>query len=90
MSAARIADERAELGELVRRLPDSDLAAAKRVLQSFLVDPVWLAIEAAAPEDEELSPEERTALELSDTPAERRQSIPHSEILREFGLEEAN
>ena len=57
------ATTRKELLELAARVPDEELPTAKRMLLSLLVDPMWLSIESARVEQEELTPEARAALD---------------------------
>jgi len=77
---------RSELHELLDRIPEQEIAAAREYLRS-LVSPVKKALLEATPDDEPLSAHERAAL----TEAARRQrhgeaAVGHDEILAEFGL----
>lgn len=86
--AASTDSDRAELHELLDHIPLSDVPTARKFLQT-LVNPVWLAMLMAPPEDEPLSETEKAALEAADQREQRGESlIPHEEILREFGLTE--
>ena len=77
---------RQELHTLLDRLPESGIPAARDYLRT-LVDPVESALAAAPDDDEPLSEHERTAIEAAGGRRERHEpSIPHGEVLREFGL----
>jgi hypothetical protein len=78
--------ERRELHELVDRLPDPELPAAKRMLQSLLADPLWLSLLTARPDDEPYTEEQQRQDSEAQAAIERGEGIPHEEILREFGL----
>ena len=74
---------REELHKLVDHIPESDVAAARKILRA-LADPVWQSILAAPIDDE---PE--TELERAEVDAARGESgsgISHEEVLREFGV----
>lgn len=81
---------REELHILLDRIPDSDIATARKILRA-LADPVQLALLNAPPDDEPLSAHEQGA---SDSDQRRRQAgappISHEELLRELGFSEAN
>ena len=86
MGQASIDTDRTELHQLLDHIPASDLPTARKILQA-LVDPVWLAMLTAPPDDEPLSDAEKAGLEAADQREQRGESlIPHEEILREFGL----
>ena len=72
---------REDLAEF-RRLIAADVA---RLLAAALHDPGWLASLAAAPvDDEPETDDERRAVQAAREDA--APSIPHNEVLREFGL----
>ena len=79
------ATTRKELLELVARVPDEELPTAKRMLLSLLVDPMWLSIESARVEQEELTPEARAALGEARMSLEGGEGLSHEEIVGEFG-----
>lgn len=79
--------EQKQLVELAARILPQDVAVAKRMLESLLVDPFWLALRAESPEDEPPSPEEQAAIEEARESVRRGEPLtPHEEVLREFGL----
>jgi hypothetical protein len=47
---------------LSAREPTADLPIARRLLQPLIVDPLWLSLETAPLDDEELTPEDAAAL----------------------------
>ena len=89
MQLNALTPQQQQLVELASRVPEDQVPAAKRMLQSLIVDPFWLSLQAAPYDDEPLTPEEEVAVEAA------RESIrlgepllPHEDIMREFGLNE--
>jgi hypothetical protein len=78
--------EHQQLLELASRVPEEQIPTAKRLLEALIVDPVWLALATAPPEDEELRPEVIASIEEARASIARGEGIPHEEILREFGI----
>ncbi|MCU1334551.1 MAG: hypothetical protein JWO19_132 [Bryobacterales bacterium] len=77
---------RSELHQLLDRIPDQEIDAARNYLRS-LVDPVEAALLTASEDDEPLSAHERAALAEAERRQRRGESvISHDEILGEFGL----
>lgn len=72
--------------ELAARVPEADIAAARRILQALIVDPSWLSLQAAPFDDEELTPEAIESLEEAQASFARGETTPHEEIMREFGF----
>ena len=83
---ASASEGREELLDLVRRLPDEDVPTAKRLLQALIVDPLWLSLQAAPVEEEELSDSAIESLRRGRDELERGKTVSHEEVLREFGL----
>ena len=81
-----ISEEREELLQLARRVPDEDLRAAKRLLQALIVDPLWLSIQTAPVEDEELSESCIESLRRGREELDRGETVSHEDVKREFGL----
>jgi len=69
---------------LAERLSPEQLEAAIRFMQSLLADPVALSLLTAPPDDEPETEDERRAVEAARN--DPSPTIPHEEILREFGL----
>ena len=70
---------------LLDMLPDEKLNAVFTLLK-VMVEPLSRSLERAAIEKKDLSPETAAALERARASLARGESIPHDEILREFGL----
>ena len=79
--------EQEQLVELATRVPTADIPTAKRLLEALIVDPLWLALESAPYDDEELTPEDEAALAAAEAAFSRGETTPHEEIRREFGIE---
>jgi hypothetical protein len=79
--------EQKQLVELATRVPAADIPTAKRVLEALIVDPIWLAMESAPFDDEEVTDADVAALAEAETVFSRGETTPHEEILREFGIE---
>jgi hypothetical protein len=75
-----------QLVELAARVPAADVPTARRVLQALIVDPLWLSLQTAPLDDEELTAEDIASIEESQASFARGEAIPHEEIMREFGL----
>lgn len=78
--------EHQQLLELASRIPEEQIPTAKRLLEALIVDPLWLALATAPPDDEELKPEVVASIEEARASIARGEGIPHEEILREFGV----
>jgi hypothetical protein len=78
-----IGNEKKQAHELIERLPPTKLSAVVGLLEAML-DPAALA--NAPVEEEEITPETAAALDRARESLARGESIPHEEILREFGL----
>ena len=79
--------EQQEQAELAKRVPANEIPAAKRVLQALIVDPLWLSLQSAPYDDEELTPETIASIAEAEASLARGEGIPHEELLRELGLE---
>ena len=76
-----------QLVELATRVPAADIPTARRVLEALIVDPIWLALESAPYDDEEVTPEDEAALAEAEVEFARGETTSHGEMLREFGIE---
>jgi len=74
---------REELHKLVDHIPETDVAAARKILRS-LVDPVELALLAAPLDDEPESDAELA--EVDKALSDPRTDVPMEDVLREYGL----
>ena len=79
---------REKLHQLVDELPEEELDAALKVIESRADDPLIRRLDEVPLEDEEISPEEEAAVqEARDELAAGAPLISHEEIKREFGIE---
>jgi hypothetical protein len=79
---------REKLHQIVDKLPEEELDAALKAIESRADDPLIRRLEEAPLEDEEISPEEEAAVqEARDELAAGAPLISHDEIKREFGIE---
>ena len=79
-------DQRQEILKLLSRLRASQGEVVVRFLQALVVDPVWLSIMAAPPDNEPYTDEQRRADDEAVASIERGEGVSHEEVLREFGL----
>ena len=77
---------RQQLHELVDRLPEAEVAMVHRLLLVFGADPVLYSLLTAPPDDEPYTDEQQRRDAEAYAAHLRGESIPHEEVLREFGL----
>jgi hypothetical protein len=77
--------EQKELVELAMHVPEDHIPKAKQVLQQ-LADPFWLALKSAPYDDEPATPDEISAIAEAKAEFARDETIPHEQILSEFGI----
>jgi hypothetical protein len=80
-----LAQERQQAHALLDRLPPEKLNAV-RVLLEAMVEPLEHSLALAAVEEEEITSDTAAALERARASLARGESVPHSEMVREFGL----
>jgi hypothetical protein len=79
---------REKLHRIVDELPEEELEAALRAIETRSDDPLIRRLEEAPPEDEEISAEEEAAVqEARDELAKGSPLVSHDEIKRELGIE---
>ena len=78
---------RTPLHELVDRISDEDLPAAKRFLEYLAVPPAYRAAMSAPQDDETVTEGDVAAISRARQEIASGKKIAHDEILREFGLE---
>jgi len=78
------ANTKQQLFELIERLPEAELLPAVRLIEILLLDPVRRSM-LLAPSDDEPVTEEQDRL-IQEALDDLRPTIPHEQILREFGL----
>jgi hypothetical protein len=81
-------EQQQQLLDLAQRLSPEQLDSALRYIRLLLLDPVWLSILTAPPDDEPYTGEQQRRDAEAIAAIERGEGIPHEEILREFGLGE--
>jgi hypothetical protein len=74
------------LHDLIDRIPDEELLAAKRFLEYLVVSPAYRAALSAPPDDEPVTDEDVAAIARAREEVLSGKVISHDEILREFGL----
>jgi hypothetical protein len=72
------------LHDLVDRIPEEELPAAKRFLEYLAVGPAYRAALSAPPDDEPVTEADAQAMQRARVRA--GSAVTHDEILREFGL----
>ena len=74
------------LHELVDRIPEEELPAAKRFLEYLVVSPAYRAALSAPTDDEPVTEADVTAIARARDDVRTGKVTSHDEILREFGL----
>ncbi len=77
---------RATLHDLVDRIPEDELPAAKRFLEYLAVNPAYRAALSAVPDDEPVTTADATAIVRAHEEVRSGKVISHDDVLREFGL----
>jgi hypothetical protein len=74
------------LHDLVDRIPEEELPAARRFLEYLAVSPAYRAALSAPPDDEPVTDADDAAITRARDEIRAGQIVSHDEILREFGL----
>jgi hypothetical protein len=74
------------LYDLIDRIPEDELPAAKRFLEYLLVNPAYRTALTAAPDDELVTGADAAAIARARKEVRLGKVVSHDEILREFGL----
>jgi hypothetical protein len=74
------------LHDLVDRIPEAELPAAKLVLEYLAVGQAWRAALAGPPDDEPVTDADAAAIARARDEVRAGKVTSHEEILREFGL----
>jgi hypothetical protein len=80
-----LTEERQQAHALLDMLPAEKLNAVRSLLE-VMVEPLSRSLALAPVEEEEITPETAAALDRARASLARAESIPHEDILREFGL----
>ncbi len=80
--------EREQAHALLDMLPAEKLSAVRTLLEVMVpyTEPLSVSLARAEVEDEEITPETAAAIDRARASIARGESIPHEEILLEFGL----
>ena len=76
---------REALHELIDRIPEEELQAAKRFLEYLAVNPAYRAALSAPPDDEPVTEADGAAITRAQEDVQKGKFSAHAEILREFG-----
>ena len=79
--------DRRQAHALLDALPAEKLNAVRSLLE-VMVEPLARSLALAEVEEEELTPDTAAALDRARASLARGESIPHDEVLREFGLKQ--
>jgi hypothetical protein len=74
------------LHDLVDRIPEEELPAAKRFLEYLAVGPAYRAALSAPPDDEPVTEADRASIARVRDEVRAGKVTSHDEILRDFGL----
>jgi hypothetical protein len=74
------------LHDLVDRIPEEELPAAKRFLEYLSVGPAYRAALCAAPDDEPVTEADASAIFRAREEVRAGKMTSHEDVLQEFGL----
>ena len=74
------------LHELIDRIPEEELAAARRFLEYLSVSPAYRAALSAPPDDEPVTESDAAAISRAQEQVRAGKTVPHEDVMREFGL----
>ena len=74
------------LDELIDRIPESELPAARRFLEYLASSPVYRTALLAPPDDEPVTEGDAQAIRNAFDEIHAGRTVSHDKILREFGL----
>ncbi len=77
---------REPLHNLVDRIPEEQLPAAKLFLEYLVVNPAYRSALSAPPDDEPLTQADAAAIAHARDEVRAGKVVSHDEVLREFGL----
>jgi len=77
---------RETLHNLIDRIPEADLGAARRFLEYLVVSPVFRAAQAAPMDEEEVTAADAEAMRRAQAEVDAGHVSSHEDVLREFGL----
>jgi len=74
------------LHDLIDRIPEEELPAARRFLEYLAINPIHRAALLAPPDDEPVTEADATAIARAQEEVREGKVASHAEILREFGV----
>ncbi|HYL73237.1 MAG TPA: hypothetical protein VEU96_03480 [Bryobacteraceae bacterium] len=74
------------LHDLIDRIPEEELPAAKRFLEYLVVSPAYRTALLAPQDDEPVTRADASAIERARDEVRSGKIVSHDEVLREFGL----
>jgi len=77
---------RETLHELVDRIPERELSAARRFLEYLASSPAYRTALFASPDDEPITEGDARAIRKALDEVRTRRTVSHDEVHREFGL----
>ena len=77
---------RKTLHDLIDRIPDGELSAARRFLEYLASNPAYRAALAAPPDDEPVTSSDAEAIAKVREDLRAGRAVSHEDVLREFGL----
>jgi len=78
--------DRGPLHNLIERIPETEIPAAKRFLEYLVASPALRAAQLAPIDDEPVTAADETAIAQAKADVEAGRIATHDEVLREFGL----
>jgi hypothetical protein len=84
--SATLTPEQQTLIELAARVPLQEVPTARRLLQSLIVDPVWLACATAPPDDEPVTAEDLAAIEAAHQERAENSQESIDQVRQDLGL----
>jgi hypothetical protein len=78
--------DRDSLHNLVERIPDAEVLAARRFLEYLVLSPAFRAAQAAPLDDEDVSAKDAEAMRRAPIDVDAGRVSRHEDVLREFGL----
>jgi hypothetical protein len=77
---------RDSLHDLVDRIPEAELLAARRFLEYLVVSPALRAVQTAPLDDEDVTGADEEAIARARADVDAGRITSHEDLLREFGL----
>lgn len=85
-SARALCRHDSPLHDLIDRIPEEELAVAKRFLEYLSVSPAYRAALLAPEDDEPVTESDAAAISRANEQVRAGKIVPHDDVMREFGL----